>query len=78
MKTKLLEIGDIVEQYNCTGSSVRSVINEYKIISVTKTLAKSESKRFKRVAEEWHDGHCYSVTHIDERKWSVLAYRLKE
>jgi len=77
MDTRELQIGDVVEQYNCTGSSDRATTRTYEIISVTKTLAKSTHHKFKRIAEKWTGGNTYSVTHVDERKWSVNAYRLQ-
>lgn len=77
METRELQIGDVVEQYNSTGSSKRETTRTYEIISVTKTLAKSKFHKFKRVAEKWSGSDTYSVTHVDERKWSVNAYRLQ-
>jgi RNase H-fold protein (predicted Holliday junction resolvase) len=77
MDTKEIQVGDVIEQFNCTGSSDRSTIQTYEIISVTKTLAKSRHKKFKRIAEQWKGDGDYSVTHVDERKWSVNAYRLQ-
>ncbi len=77
METRELQIGDVVEQFNCTGTSDRSTTKTYEIISVTKTLAKSKFHKFKRIAEKWTNSDSYSVTHMDERKWSVNAYRLQ-
>lgn len=75
--TKELEIGDIIEEFNCTGSSDRKTIRTYEIISVTKTLAKSHGERFKRTAELWNNNEQYHVSILDKNKWSVLAHRLQ-
>ena len=77
METREIQIGDVIEQFNGTGSSDRSTEKTYTIISVTKTLAKSQTKRFKRIAEKWRPDGDYSVTHLDERRWSVNSYRLQ-
>lgn len=78
MNTKEIQVGDVIEEYNFTGSSDRATERTYDIISVTKTLAKSHSKRFKRTAEQWQTDEEYLVKHVDERKWSVLGYRLQK
>lgn len=71
-----IQVGDIIEEYNCTGSSDRATEKEYEIISVTKTLAKTTYKRFKRSAENWNNNG-FSVKCIDDSKWSVRGYRIK-
>ena len=71
----ILQVGDIIEEFNCTGSSNRECIKTYKITSVTKTLAKTDGGyRFNRNAELW--GNVISVKMLDRNKWSVLAHRL--
>jgi hypothetical protein len=52
MKDNKLEIGDIVEEFNCTGSSDRKTERTYIIDSVTKTIAKCRGFRFKRLTED--------------------------
>jgi len=75
--TKELEIGDIIEEFNFTGSSNRATLKTYEIISVTKTLAKSSGHRFKRTAELWGSEESYSVTMLDKSKWAVTGHRLQ-
>ena len=74
-KQYILQIGDIIEEFNCTGSSDRKCIKTYEITSVTKTLAKTDGGwRFNRTAELW--GNEMSVRMLDRNKYSVLAHRL--
>lgn len=61
--TKEIQVGDVIEEFNCTGSSDRVTTHSYTITDVTKTLAKSNGFRFKRTAEQWNVGCEYSVKH---------------
>jgi len=76
MNTKEIQIGDVIEMFNCTGSSDRATERTYIIDRVTKTLAKSGEMRFNRVAEQWQKDGEYLVKHVDERRWSVNGHRL--
>lgn len=72
-----LQVGDIIEEFNCTGSSNRETTKTYEIVEVTKTLAKSSNGfRFKRLTEKWSDE--IAVKKLEMNKWSVLAHRLQK
>lgn len=71
-----LQIGDVIEQYNSTGSSNRETTKTYNIIVVTKTLAKSDYRRFKRQTEMICGVEC--VNCVDDGRWSVNGYRLQK
>lgn len=71
-----LQIGDVIEQYNSTGSSNRETTKIYTIIAVTKTLAKSDYRRFKRQIENYSGAEF--VECLDDGKWSVNGYRLQK
>jgi hypothetical protein len=77
MNTREVQVGDVIEEYNLSGSSDRETLRTFQIISVTKTLAKSKNMRFSRIAEQWRDDSDYIVKYMEARRWSVYGYRLQ-
>jgi len=75
-----LQIGDVIEEFNYTGSSDRATLKTYIVESVTKTIAKSGQRRFKRIIENYTSNgiEYFPVRKLDNASGiSVLAHRLQ-
>ena len=70
-----IQINDIIEQFNCAGSSDRATEKTFVIISVTKTTAKTTYHKFKRNTET--QGTEERVFEFSS-SWGTKSFRLQK